>query len=244
MTKTKSLVILLAAGFALLTWSSAWADTCGTNVSVDTLNSASFSCTVADKTFTFGTNSITGTGVPQITGVTFFTDDPLTAPFDPGFFINFSGFSVSDLGGPTSLDVVVRYTVEAPGDVITDDHLGFAGNVSGTGVASVDETVCQFGTDICNPYSLSVLNLDGNDFDKLADFNTFAPVSKLSVLKDIEIVLGPDVPGQFDRADTSIVSQSFSEVVPEPGTLMLLGSGFVFAGGAMRRSLRWSRPTV
>jgi hypothetical protein len=244
MTKTKSLVILLTLTLGLLvTWSSASADTCGTNVSVGTLNSSGFNCQIADKTFTFGTNSITGTGVSAISGVTFFTDDPLTASFDPGFFIAFTSFAVSDLGGPTSLDVVVQYTVEAPGDLITDDHLRFAGDVIGTGKASVGETVCKFGTSDCNPYSLEVVNFAGTAFDQLVDFNTFDGVSKLSVTKDIKVQFFADITGP-DGADTSIVSQSFSEAVPEPGTLMLLGSGFVFAGGAMRRRLRGSRPTV
>jgi len=112
------------------------------------------------------------------------------------------------------LDVAISYTVTAPkGELINDATLVMAGSVTGTGAASVGETLTSGGVLI----GTLTASLPGAPVDTIS----FAGVQSITVSKDIILNAGAD-----GTASISIVSQGFSSTgVPEPTSMALLGIG-------------------
>jgi hypothetical protein len=137
-----------------------------------------------------------------------------SAPPDSGFTLN-AGFSAGS-GGVQ--DIAITYTVTAaPGTKITDADLGIAGSVTGTGSASVGETLINTATGAL--IGTLTASLPSDVLNKIS----FAGVSEITVTKDI-ILNGGTTTGS--SASISIVSQGFSTgTVPEPTSMALLGIG-------------------
>jgi len=136
-------------------------------------------------------------------------------PPDTGFTLN-AGFSAA-AGGIQ--DVAITYTVmAAPGTKITDATLGIAGSITGTGAASVGETLINTNTGAL--IGTLTASLPGAALDSIS----FAGVSEITVTKDL-ILNGGTTAGS--SASVSIISQGFSVSgsVPEPTSMALLGIG-------------------
>jgi hypothetical protein len=193
-------------------------------------------CTIADKTFGnwFYTSSATGGATKVNAGDIAFT--PLPTANNPGVLFSF-GFGV----GPNQVqDETFAFTVTVPTGKapITDLHLLMLGaGFTGTGSASIAESACLgdlFSDGCAHGTVISLTTFDNSTQTKLSDTATFAPVTVIDVIKDLELTGGTD-----GTAVVSAVENHFSEgQTPEPGTLGLVGVGVVSLGVILRRRLQ------
>jgi len=227
--KRFSLLFLVLTGLVLCTSAFASTTTCPT-ASYTAYLGAGFTCTSGNLAFTaFGYSSSAnppGNAIPA-SGLTV---TPQTQDGNEGFQFA-GGWNVgTQAGGVDSFqDSVVSFTVSAR--VITDLHLFFNGSFSGTGSASVVESYCLnhvlAGCPAGSSGSLSVTNPPPS-------FNAvvfFAPVTSVSVSKDIHVDSGTN-----GTASISQVINTFSS--PEPLSFVLLGSGLLGLGLLRKRIIK------
>jgi len=126
-------------------------------------------------------------------------------------------------------DLLVSYDVTANGEPVNDIRLAFNGAAVGAhSGAAVSEDLFSNGNPIA---SANVSQVAGGVSQKV-DTATFAPQTSFTVEKDILVKAGAG-----GLATISFVDQEFS-VVPEPGSLALLGGGLagLFALGRKRKA--------
>jgi hypothetical protein len=225
-TVTVSLFIVLASAL------SAFGAACPV-ATYDNYLAANFSCGIDDKTFDTFSYSTGGTNQLPANQITV---NPINTPFNPGFLFN----APWSAGANQTQDSLIGFTahVNQGGNLIDDLSLYmFGAGVIGTGQVSVAETYCAGDTfaDLCAHGTegtlLAILNSNISILHASVTFNT--PVSIVDVRKDIELIGG----GDGSASLVSGVSNQFSEV-PEPGSLVLLGSGVVGVAGMLRRRIK------
>lgn len=226
---TVCVMLLSGIGFAGACPAGTMADYIGTG----------FSCTIGDKTFSnwfyTGTANPPNFALPPgSVGVV-----PQTQLLDPGFRFS-APWDVSTRSGVLSMDSDIDFgvTVSPGGQLITDVSLGIGGfNASGTGGVEVDETLCigaLFGSNGSCSGTMRQLRAFSDSSGTVA-FNeiSFAGVSQVGVEKDILLDAGTN-----GDADLSLVLNNFSEgTTPEPGSILLFGSGALALAAVLRRKL-------
>jgi PEP-CTERM motif len=194
-----------------------------------------FSCGIDDKTFSSfmysGTSNPPGFGIPAGSVAV----SPITSPGNPGLQFS-AGWFASTSSGILEEDSLLQYAVNVNpgGSPITDVSLSIGGvGFTGTGAVIVDETVCLGAMlPACSGGTVKTLSVfDSNSGSQLFNSITFPGVSEVDVQKDIEVQAGTD-----GRASVSLVTNQFSEV-PEPGSIILLGSGILGMAGVVRRRM-------
>jgi PEP-CTERM motif len=194
-----------------------------------------FSCGIDDKTFSnfmySGTSNPPGFELPAGSVAV----SPITSPGNPGLQFS-AGWFASTSSGILEEDSLIQYGVDVNpgGSPITDLSLSIGGVAwSGTGAVIVAETVCLGAMlPACSGGTVRTLSVfDSSGGSQLFDSISFAGVSEVDVQKGIKVQAGTN-----GDATVSLVTNQFSEV-PEPGSIMLLGSGILGLAGVLRRRM-------
>jgi hypothetical protein len=199
-------------------------------------------CQIDDKIFANFTYQVTTAGM-GVVGPT--ADEVSVAPLvpppggilNPGPGIAFASGGWTVFGAGKFIDAAITFTVSiAPGYdfLINGASLQLAGNAINGGVAAVGETVAD-ATDINNNLVLqAVLPFIGGQQAVLPN----GPTKTVIVTKDI-IVTTLGTTNQNAFASISLVTQRFSQVgtvIPEPGTMALMGAALLGVGLLRRRA--------
>jgi hypothetical protein len=204
-----------------------------------------FSCQVGDKVFsnfTYIDSSTGGVIAVPATGVTVDTLGPAGSGADVlngniGLEFNSSWTAQTN----QTNDGTIGFTVTVVGSSnleIEDFGLAQISGVSVTGSALATVTEKGCGPSPCTPGRLGVLTFDNGtpSTSQTVNDTIFTPVSSVSVLKDI-VVNGGTTSGSF--AGISLVQDTFSQTgVPEPATMLLVGSVLCGIAAIRRRSAR------
>jgi PEP-CTERM motif len=202
---------------------------------LDAYLGSGFSCGIDDKTFSnfmySGTSNPPGFGLPNGSVAV----SPITVPRNPGLQFS-AGWFASTSSGILEEDSLLQYTVNVNrgGLLINDVSLSIGGVAfTGTGAVIVAETVCLGAMlPACSGGTVKTLSVfDSSGGSQLFDSISFAGVSEVDVQKDIAIQAGTN-----GSAALSLVTNQFSET-PEPGSIMLLGSGVLGLAGVLRRKM-------
>lgn len=198
-----------------------------------------FSCTIGNLTFSnfsFTSSAAGSASAMTPAGVTVTPLPNSSFPGVPDGFLFTEALSANNTltpGVTTNSDMTIWYTVTSNGATLTDLELGFNGFVSGTGVTEVTEQFCLnaasvIGCSFANSGQIQVINPPGI-------FNTsitFAPVTMLSVSKDVQLNAGTN-----GGASLSSINNNYSQTVPESASLTLLGLGLLGVALAKRSKL-------
>jgi hypothetical protein len=190
-----------------------------------TTNQVVSSFAFGDKTFSGFTCSITidQTANPNdCSGVQVLTGTDAFGNLGIIFQAAFGAHSVN--GDPGSVDILLNYIVTASAPRITDIHMIFNGNYSGTGYVDVVEQVYA-GANVVG--QIAVQN-PPTTLEAAADLSG-GPYTSIHVNKDIQLYSGLN-----GSASISSIGQYFSQV-PEPGTIALVGVALLGLAGSVRR---------
>lgn len=162
--------------------------------------------------------------------------DIVVVPLPSAFGFAF-GFSLTATSGEQS-DVLLAYNIQSGGATIIGASVTQTSVVIGNAVAHVGETICPGTTyQACGTGALQLTTFDfaGTGSDQLTDSISFPAVSLLGVTKDFNATsLGETI---IDFASLTGVTNAVSQI-PEPGTLLLIGSGLAGLGAWSRKKLR------
>ena len=204
---------------------------------LDNYLGSGFSCGITDQTYSnfvySGSSNPPGYGIPAGSIVV----TPITTAGNPGFQFS-AGWFASTSSAVLEEDSLIQYTVNVNqgGSPITDLSLSMGGVAwTGTGSVTVDETACLGAMlPACSGGQVIKLSVfDSSSGTKLFDSATFAGVTEVDVDKDITVAAGTN-----GSASLSVVTNQYSEgAAPEPGSIVLFGSGVLGLAGVLRRKL-------
>ncbi|MGI8436134.1 MAG: PEP-CTERM sorting domain-containing protein [Chthoniobacterales bacterium] len=244
----KSTVLL--SSLLLLVAGSAFAGTCG-SASLSTYTMSGFSCTIGDKTYSNFDALLVGVGDATPSSLNDITVNPTANGNGTGF--NFDASFSAGTNLPGTLALAIFYTGFAPiDDPFTEGSLHLTDpNVAGLGALVAAKAFCLNGsfTDISLPVCESGVgvsldlrtNITNVNLDATLTFG-FEPVTELGVLDVLSLTgeglgLGSASVGGLDNTLTSTPNGP-PPPVPEPSSLLLLGSGLISGAGFTRRFRR------
>jgi hypothetical protein len=210
----RPLFLALAAG--VLIWGFGALEARASTTLADLIGPPATDFTNGDKVFSNFT--YTGPNPPSAAQVTVTPFNLPGPPAETG--IQFNPSPAWNSGLNASNDWVITYQVTSTGTPITDAFLGITGGLSGgNGNISVSETITTLSGQTLGSLE-AFINAGGTS--KLTDTLNFAPQQAILVTKDIDVV-GPTNIAAVTTL--SVVQQAYSQAVPEPASLALLGIG-------------------
>ncbi len=216
--------------------SAAFADVCPSST-LDNYLGSGFSCGINDTTysdFSYAYSSNPGGfGIPASA----VSVSPISTSGNPGFLFS-APWSVSNNSGVLAQNSLLGYsvTVNQGGAPITDLTLAMVGfDAIGTGEITINETYCLGGIlPLCTGGTEGSLSLNytssGGSSSKTVNFSG---VDEISLQEGILLTSGTN--GQ--AAVSGIYNQFSQGQVPEPGSMVLFGTGVLGLVGVLRRKL-------
>lgn len=223
MKKTLLLIAVLVVGSV-----ASFAADCTTGTLAYFIGLGSTGCTIGDKTFyNFTFTGTAGGGATALTSADV-TVNPLTSG-DLGVLFNFA----LGAGPGQTNDVFVSFDVAVSSGpaLIKDASLVQTGSIAGTGFGTIGENVCP--TDTTSQCTGTVSHLDtfdANGLVQLSDNTVFSPTGTIHATKDA-FVTG----GTAGLASISGMEDRFSQTIPEPASLSLMGAALLGLAAMIRR---------
>jgi hypothetical protein len=228
MKNTIRTAVLAVAALALAGASHAGTCMGGSMAAYDALGAGGCTLTSASGiTLTFSAFSFTDSGANAPTA-----SDVTVSPTGGTLAFQFNSSWVA-IAPPSSLqDATIQFTVASSSPVIDDVTAALIADFCGGG-GSVSLTESVYSGATAGVGSLGGLNATctGANVSNGPQTLNFAPQSEITVVKDLGLNSGA-----AGSASVSEFSDAIS-VTPEPGSLMLLGSGLIGLAGALRRKL-------
>jgi hypothetical protein len=225
--KTVTLALLLVLFSAVF----GFANVCQVGT-YDTYLGSGFSCGIGSNDFFNFSYSTAGTDHMPASSITV---NPISTPGNPGFLFN-APWGVTS--GSTQ-DSLIGFTIMSSNAPITDLTLQmFGAQVQGTGLVTVGEDYClgdTFSNGCAKGIEGNLSTFLSSGGGKLSDSVNFSGVNEIDVKDSIELLGGSN-----GFAVLSGVQNTFSQgtgTVPEPGSMVLFGSGALCLAGVLRRRL-------
>jgi hypothetical protein len=175
---------------------------------------------VGDKTFNFLTYSTTGPNATPASNIN------VTGIPGPPIGFQISGGFAAIPNTPNVNDSLLTYTVTSSGPGITSVGLFANGSTSGSGFTEVVESVFTNVNGGAGVFLGQIAVIGAGT----ATLNLGGSFSSLYITKDIQY----DVFSTTGTATFSVINQTFSQVIPEPASVVMMGLGLVGAIGAVR----------
>jgi len=226
--KTVTLALLMVVVCAVL----GYADSACQTDTYDTYLGSGFSCGINSADFSNFTYSTSGTDHLPPSSITV---NPITTPNNPGFLFNAPWGVTSG----SSQDSILGFTITSSAPITDLTLRMFGAQVQGTGLVTVGEDYClgdTFSDGCASGIEGNLSTFLSSSGSKLSDSATFSGVKEIDIKDSIELLGGSNGFAVLSGVQNQF-SQSGGGTVPEPGSILLFGSGVLCAAGVIRRKL-------
>jgi hypothetical protein len=222
---TKRILVLVVA--CVIVQAAAWGAPCVVGTVASYLALGAGGCTIGDKLFndfSFTASQGGGAVAPGAAGIT------VTPVLGTEIGLQFNSLWAAGSGAFVDTTIDFDVAVIGGGAMLIDDAstVQSSGGFTGTGAATVSEGLC--GPTPCSITTMNTFTINTAGTTKLSDHIVFTSRGSVHAVKDIGVSGGVSGSGTLSQ-----VVDTFSQVVPEPTSILLLGSVTIVLGRLFRR---------